>query len=319
MTPEGADLALPATLESVADDARRYIASAKAPATLRAYRSDWAHFTTWCDTHGRDALPTEPETVALYLSDLARTAKPATLQRRLSSISQAHQAAGHPTPTADPVVRAVHAGIRRSKGTAATVKAPAVTAELRAMVEHLPGDLRGARDRAMLLVGFAAALRRSELVALDVADVAETPEGLVVTLRRSKTDPEGGGRKIGVPYGSHPATCPVRALRAWAEVAGIADGPLFPTIDRAGRLGATRASDRCVARAVQRAAQGAGLDPARYAGHSLRAGLATSAAAAGASERSIMNQTGHKSLPILRRYIRDGSLFTDNAAATVGL
>jgi integrase len=205
--------------------------------------------------------------VALYLSDLARTAKPATLQRRLSSISQAHQAAGHPTPTVDPVVRAVHAGIRRTQGTAPTVKAPAVTAELRAMVEHLPGDLRGVRDRALLLlVGFAAALRRSELVALDRCDVAETAEGLVVTLRRSKSDPEGAGRKIGVPCGSHPTTCPVRALRAWTELAGIVDGPLFLTIDRSRRLGNARTSDRAVARAVQRAAQGAGLDPARYAG-----------------------------------------------------
>jgi integrase len=171
------------------------------------------------------------------------------------------------------------------------VKAPAVTAELRAMVAALPGDLRGARDRALLLVGFAAALRRSELVALDRCDVAETAEGLVVTLRRSKTDQEGQSRKIGVPYGSNPATCPVRALRAWTEIAGVVDGPLFVTVDRSGRPGTARASDRAVARAVQRAAQGAGLDRARYAGHSLRAGLATSAAAAGASERSIMAQT----------------------------
>jgi site-specific recombinase XerD len=318
VTPADAGQSLPATLES-ADDARRYIAAAKAPATLRAYRSDWAHFSAWCELHGRDALPADAETVALYLSDLARTAKPATLQRRLSSISQAHQAAGHPTPTAEPVVRAVRAGIRRSKGTAPVVKAPAVTADLRAMVTALPDDLRGVRDRAMLLVGFAAALRRSELVALDRSDVAETREGLVVTLLRSKTDQEGGGRRIGVPYGSHPGTCPVGSVRTWTDAAGIADGPLFVTIDRAGRQGTARASDRAVARAVQRAAQGAGLDPTRYAGHSLRAGLATSAAAAGASERSIMNQTGHKSLPMVRRYIRDGNLFTDNAAAIVGL
>jgi len=149
MTAGEAARALPATLESVADDARNYIASAKAPATRRAYRSDWAHFAGWCDLHDRAALPAEPDTVALYLSDLARTAKPATLQRRLSSISQAHQAAGHPTPTTDPLVRAVHAGIRRTQGTAPTVKAPAVTAELRAMITHLPGDLRGVRDRAL--------------------------------------------------------------------------------------------------------------------------------------------------------------------------
>jgi len=319
MTPAEEGPSLPATLESMADDARHYIASAKAPATRRAYRSDWAHLCAWCHTHDRAALPAEADTVALYLSDLARTAKPATLQRRLSSISQAHQDAGHPTPTVDPVVRAVHAGIRRTQGTAPMVKAPAVTAELRAMVEHLREDLRGTRDRAMLLIGFAAALRRSELVALDRCDVAETAEGLVVTLRRSKTDPEGGGRKIGVPYGSRPATCPVRALRAWTETAGIVDGPLFLTIDRSGCLGDTRASDRAVARAVQRAARAAGLDPVCYAGHSLRAGLATSAAAAGASERSIHEPNRPQILPILRRYIRDGNLFTDNAAATVGL
>ena len=167
--------------------------------------------------------------------------------------------------------------------------------------------------------GFAAALRRSELVALDAADVAEVAEGLVVTLRRSKTDQEGAGRSIGVPYGSRLPTCPVRALRAWREVAAISAGPLFRPIDRHGNISTARLSDRAVARVVQAAVSAAGFDPARFAGHSLRAGFATAAAGGGGEERTIAEQTGHRSMSVLRGYIRSGSLFRSNAAASVGL
>jgi site-specific recombinase XerD len=304
---------------ALSDEARDYVRASKAPATLRAYRADWTDFSYWCQARGLQALPAAPETVAGYLTDLARVAKPATLQRRLSAISQAHQAAGHETPTRAAVVRATHAGIRRTKGTASSAKAPALTADVRRMVEGLPDTLAGRRDRALLLVGFAGAFRRSELVGLDVADVEEVAEGLAVTIRRSKTDQEGEGRKIGIPYGSHPETCPVRAVRAWLEVSEISSGPLFRPIDRHGNLKPARLSDRAVALVVKRRAQAAGLNPESFAGHSLRAGLATAAAAAGVPERAIMAQTGHKSLPILRRYIREGSIFRDNAAAYVGL
>jgi len=194
-----------------------------------------------------------------------------------------------------------------------------VTDELRRMLRALPATTRGVRDRALLLMGFAGAFRRSELVALDVADVRRTEEGLVVTIRRSKTDQEGQGRTIGIPYGSDPVTCPVRALGTWLAVSGVMDGALFRTVGNDDRVQEGRLSDRGVARAVQRGAQAAGLDPATYAGHSLRAGLATAAAKAGVSERAIMAQTGHKSLSILRKYIRDGSLWHENAAAKVGL
>ncbi len=148
--------------------------------------------------------------------------------------------------------------------------------------------------------------------------MAVTTDGLVVTLRRSKTDQEGAGRTVGIPYGSDPTTCPVRATTGWITAAGLTAGPLFRGITRHGRVG-SRLSDWAVAQVVKAAAVGAGLDPTLYAGHSLRAGLATSAAAAGVSERSIMAQTGHKSLPMVRKYIRAGSLFQDNAAAKVGL
>lgn len=309
---------LSAELAGIVEQAKEYVAQAKASNTLRAYRSDWQDFCAWCAGHGLPALPAPEETVALYLTDLAGRAKAATLQRRLSSIAQAHKAAGFPSPTKGRV-SLVFAGIRRAKGTAQIGKAPVLVADIRKMVATLGADMIGKRDRALLLVGFAAALRRSELVGLDAGDVDFTDEGLIVTLRRSKTDQEGAGQRIGVPYGSTPATCPVRSLKAWMDAAGIASGPIFRPTRRSGEVLSERLSDRAVARVVQRCAERAGLDPTKYAGHSLRAGLATSAAQAGAPERVIMAQTRHKSLPMVRRYIREGSLFRDNAAAVVGL
>lgn len=303
------------------DRAREFIHAAKAPATLRAYRADWSDFNLWCASHGFIALPAEPQTVALYLADRADTLKPTTLNRRLAAIAKAHSAAGYDSPASlrHAVVSEVLKGIRRTKGTAPACKSPLLVGQLKAALRESREDLLGVRDRALLLIGFAGAFRRSELVSLDVADVAFTDDGLVVTLRRSKTDQEGEGRKIGIPHGSKPSTCPVRALRTWLEGAGIVAGPLFRSVDRHGKLSTLRLSDRGVAIAVKRAAELAGLDASAFAGHSLRSGLATSAAAAGASERSIMDQTGHRSVQMVRRYIRGGSLFRDNAAAQVGL
>ncbi len=317
-----------------------YLQAARAPNTVRAYRADWAHFTNWCARQGDAAagyapLPASPATVALYLAEHAPTLRVSTLVRRCSAIGAAHAAAAAgPSPTADVLVRTTMAGIRRVHGTAQNGKAPLVTAEVRRLLDQLPGGLLGDRDRALLLLGFASALRRSELVALDVGDVTATGDGLVLTVRRSKTDQDGAGRKLGIPYGSNPDSCPVRATTTWTtalravleEWVGhpldsdtFAGRSLFSPIDRHGRLTPRRLSDKAVALAVQKYAARAGLDPSRYAGHSLRAGFATAAAAAGASERSIMAQTGHKSLPMLRRYIREGSLFRENAAAQLGL
>jgi integrase len=187
------------------------------------------------------------------------------------------------------------------------------------MVDATNMSLIGARDRALILLGFAGAFRRSELVRLDVDDCAFGKDGLTVTLRRSKSDQDGAGRKIGIPYGSNPETCPVRSMQAWMEAAGINAGPVFRSINRHGQVKAARLSGIDVARVVKKLVERAGLDPAKYAGHSLRAGHATSAAIAGASERSIMNQTGHKSVQMVRRYIREGTLFRENSAGKLGL
>jgi integrase len=216
------------------------------------------------------------------------------------------------------MVRNTLKGIRRTIGTAAKPKAAALTDDIRTMVDATDEGIIGARDRALILLGFAGAFRRSELVGLDVADCAFGKDGLTVTLRRSKTDQDGQGRKIGIPYGSNPETCPVRTIQTWIEQAALSGGALFRSINRHGQVQA-RLSGIDVARVVKKLAQRAGLDATAYAGHSLRAGHATSAAIAGASERSIMKQTGHRSVQMVRRYIRDGSVFRDNSAGKLGL
>lgn len=312
--------AAPAALAATAAEAEAYHAQARAAATLKAYRTDWRAFEAWCTAHQLPSLPAAPETVALYITELARDRKVATISRRLASIAQAHKQQGHDSPTRAAVVQNVLKGIRRAKGTAPTQKAAAEIAIIRAMVEQLDDSLQGLRDRAILLVGFAGAYRRSELAALTLADVQFTNDGLVITLRRSKTDQEGEGYLKGIPYGSTPATCPVRALRVWLDASGITAGPLFRSVWKGGqRLRPRGLNDRAIAEVVKRAAAAAGYDPARFGGHSLRAGLATTAAAAGVDERTIMEQTGHKTTTMVRRYMRRGSLFRNNAAAKVGL
>ena len=312
----------PRHIEHLAEQARAYARASRAAATLRAYRSDWADFEDWCAEHGVTALPAAPATVCLYLAALAEAgARASTIRRRLAALAPAHRLIGVTTPpTSDPAVRATMSGIRRSLGTAPHQKAPAVTAELRRLLATCDrATTAGVRDAALLLVGFAGGLRRSELVALTVDDVAEADDGLRVVVRRSKTDPEAEGREIGIPFGSHPETCPVRALRAWREHAGIAAGALFRRVDRHDHLLPGRLTAQSVALVVKRACRRAGLDPARYAGHSLRSGLATAAAQGGAPERAIARQTGHRSVEVLRRYIRAGTLFEENAAAYTGL
>jgi integrase len=185
-------------------------------------------------------------------------------------------------------------------------------------VSALPTNPRWLRDRALLLVGFAGGFRRSELAALGMADITETEDGLKVLIRRSKTDQEGEGRTIGIPYGSDPRTCPVRAYRAWLKASGITDGQIFRHFHNR-KMGERAISPQAVALIVKRAAERAGIDATDLAGHSLRSGLATTAAKNGASERAIMRQTGHKSVQMVRRYIHEAELFHDNCAGKLGL
>lgn len=265
------------------------------------------------------ALPAPPETVASYIAECSGRLKVGSIQRRLNAVAEAHKATGLESPTSTGMVKNTLKGIKRTLGTATIQKAAALTDDVRAMVDVADSGLIGARDRAMILLGFAGAFRRSELVSLNVEDCAFGKDGLTVILRRSKTDQDGQGRKIGIPYGSNPETCPVRVLQGWIEQVALTSGPIFRSINRHGHLRPGRLSPADVARIVKKLAERAGLDATKYAGHSLRAGHATSAAIAGASERSIMRQTGHKSVQMVRRYIRDGNLFRENSGGKLGL
>lgn len=327
-TPADALLRLEQLRQTTEDHIRR----SKSAATLRAYGTDFGSFELWCHRHHLEALPAEPDTVALYLTACAEQgAAIATLRRRVVAISQAHKAAVHPPPTQTEPVRRTLAGIVRSRGSRQRRVAPVRLKSLKAMLEATPEeDLLAIRDRAILLIGFAGGFRRSELAALDMADCTFVEEGVDLLIRWSKTDQEGEGRTVAIPRGRHPETCPVIALQRWLSIGDIRSGPLFRRIRANGRPGTrkrdplgtpseARITPQGVARVVQRAAARAGLDPAEFAGHSLRAGFATEAAARGASERAIMRQTGHRSVEMVRRYIREGDRYFDNAAAHLGL
>ena len=326
--PEGApagvlDTAAAASSTALATEltsALGYAGAARAPATVRAYRADMRTWEAWCAERSVSALPADPAAVAAYLAWLADAGrKVSTIERALVAISQAHRTRGLVSPRAHEAVRSVLKGIRRRVGTAPRQKAALSTEHLRAMVSTLPPGCRGSRDRALLVLGFAGAFRRAELVALDVNDLAFGTEGLVVLVRRSKTDQEAEGRSVGIPYGGRPETCPVRTTRAWLDAAHITEGAVFRRVIGRGRVADARLSGRAVACLVQRVGGAAGLDPATLAGHSLRAGLATAAARAGKGERAIMAQTGHRSVTMVRRYIRCADLFSDNAAGGIGL
>ncbi len=312
-------------LVAIAEAGHGYAQARRAPATWAAYRADWADFTHWCEHHHLRSLPADPDTVAAYLVDHAPRFHTSTLQRRLSAINVMHREHEHAPPRSERLAM-IWSGIRRTNGTANHGKTPLLIGDLRRVVDAI--DLSrpiGVRDRALLLVGFAMGARRSELVALDIDDLELTGDGYRVIIRRSKTDQEAAGRTVGVPYGADPRTCPVSALQAWLALlepesdSSRITGPVFRAINPAGQPTDRRLHPRGVADAVKRRCVTVGLDPAGFAGHSLRSGLATSAAAAGASERAIMRQTGHRSATVLRRYIRDGSLFSANAANTAGL
>lgn len=306
-------------IENTSEQAQQYILHAKANNTIKSYKSDWKDFTAYCKREKVSSLTADASTVINYVADMAETKKVSTIIRRLSSISQAHQAAGCGSPTFSFGVKAVVKGIKKTKGTLPNKKTAAVIEDIRAMVDTLDGKLIGLRDRALLLVGFAGAFRRSELVAIEMDDVEFNREGLTIMMLQSKTDQEGQGYKKGIPYGSHPDTCPVRSLQDWLQAGKITTGPLFRRVNRHGQVGPAALTDSSVALIVKKVAKAAGLDERKYSGHSLRAGLITTAANRGVDERSIMKQSGHKSLTVMRGYIQDATLFKNNAATHVGL
>ena len=288
-----------------------YVRESLAENTRVAYLSDLAHFENW---GGR--VPAAPEKIAEYLVAHADALSVATLNRRLAALGKAHRARGLPNPTSVEVVKATLAGLKRIKGTAQRQAAPLIKEDLFLVLEAMGSRPKDIRDRALLLLGFAGGFRRSELIGLNCNDVSPVRQGLEVTLRRSKTDQNGAGRKIGIPHGRG-RWCPVVALEQWLASSGITEGAMFRPIDRHHRVGPKRLSGESVCLVVRERVEAVGIDPKGYSGHSLRAGLATSAAQAGVSSWKIRQQTGHASDAMLARYIRDGELFHDNAAGVL--
>lgn len=308
------------TLATLMESAIGYAADARSPRTRRAYKYQLDRFASWCAEVGLDDHPAAPGTVALYITACADSGlRPATIAQTMSAITSAHREHGLPSPCAHPRVVEVWNGITRRLGIAPVQKAPLHTDDLRVMIDAAPRGLLGVRDRALLTVGFAGGFRRSELIAVEISDVAFVHEGIEIIVRRSKTDQAGAGMLKVIAYGSDPATCPVRLLRAWLDAAPVAEGAVFRAVDRHGRVGARRLSGQAVAEIIKRAAKRSGLDPTRFSGHSLRAGFVTEAKKRGADDAAIMDQTGHRSLEMLRRYHRRIRAWERPASARLGL
>jgi site-specific recombinase XerD len=302
-------------LQDAAADAEVFATASRASSTWRAYESDWRIFIAWCQVMDLSALPAAPATVAMFLAAEAKHGTaPSTLNRRLSAIRLMHLGARVVSPHNAIEIQEVMRGIRRLSTRGVVKKEAAVDEQIKRMVNT--SDLRtyqGQRDRALLLLGFAGALRRSELVALDVADLKLTDEGFIVTVTKSKTDQEGEGQKIAIPRVPDSPYCPVQAVLDWMAMAGIEQDALFRRVTKGNKLTANRLTDQSVARVIKKLAARAGLIASQYAGHSLRSGFLTSAAQQRASIFKMQAQSRHKSLDVLSGYVRAQELFQDHA------
>ena len=278
--------------------------------TQISYQSDLRQFLAW-----GGSIPCSPCTLEMYLSIQVNNYSISSLSKHLVSIKQAHTALGYQSPTDSELVKATMKGIKRLHGAKQRQVSPILKSNLFEMVEGLIGK-KGLRDKALLLIGFAGAFRRSELVGLDYEDLEFVEQGLIVHLNRSKTDQEGKGRKVGIPY-ARGTLCPVVSLKDWLNESKIDKGPVFRPVTRHGKIESCALSTHAVAVIIKSRATFVGLPADKYSGHSLRAGLVTSAAQAGVSLWKIKQQTGHKSDAMLHRYIRDARIFIDNAAGEI--
>jgi site-specific recombinase XerD len=303
-----------AMLQREAEAAIAFAEQQHASSTRRAYRSDLAQFEAWCAPRGLVAIPASPATVATFIGAQATAgAKSSTITRRLAAIRYAHSIRGHKSPTETELVRATMRGIRRTIGVAKAQKAPATADRILAMARLAPAGLAGLRDRALLLLGFAGAFRRSELADLNVSDLDFVTEGLRVRIRRSKTDQEGAGQTVAIVRGA--TACPVAALRDWLDTAGIQEGPVFRPMSRGGRVLPHALTPHSIGLIVKAYAAKAGFDASVFGGHSLRAGFLTSAAMRGASIFKMMDVSRHWSVNTLRGYVRQADEFKDHAGS----
>jgi site-specific recombinase XerD len=311
-------------IKALQDETLLNLKSSKANNTVRAYKSDFNDFDLFCVQNGFKSLPTEPKIVSLYLTHLStRDSKISTLKRRLVSIGVLHKLKGYYLDTKHPSIIENIMGIKRRKGIIQKSKKPILINSLKNIInvidEEIIEKIKKLRDRSIILIGFSGGFRRNEIVSLDYDDLDFVPEGLKISLRRSKTDQFGEGLIKAIPYFDNTQYCPVVSLKNWIEISKINTGPLFRRFTKGSKLSEKRLTDQTVALIIKKYLKLTGVDSKNYSGHSLRSGFATSAAESGAEERSIMAMTGHKSTEMVRRYIKEANLFKNNALNKIKL
>ena len=316
-------------LRKAAEAARAYAARSQAHNTVNAYKSDWEHFEQWCISRRAPSMPSTPEIVALYIAEIAQGGwrgeepkKAATILRRLAAINACHKRECKFLPASQkyPEISVVLQGILRTEGASQVAKRPITLKMADKMLDQETVPLAAARDKVILLVGLAGAFRRSELAGVAMEHLKFHPNGITVTIPVSKTDQTGKGREVEIPYGTTPATCPVSAVRNWIAASAIdgKNGPLLRAVDRNGCVRSKGMNPASIGYVIKKLAAAAGYNAEDYAGHSLRAGFVTAAAAGGATDRQIMRQTGHKSRQMIDRYSRRDQLDRQEAAGKVG-
>ena len=292
--------------------------SSKASNTVRAYKSDFSDFGLFCAQNGFKSLPSEPKVVSLYLTHLStKDAKMSTLKRRLVSIGVIHKLKGHYLDTKHPAIIENIMGIKRRKGSFQKAKKPILISSLKKIInvidQQKKEEIKKLRDRSIILIGFSGGFRRNEIVSLDYDDLDFVPEGLKLSIRRSKTDQFGEGFTKALPYFDSSQYCPVVSLKKLLDLSKIRSGPVFRRFSKGSKLSENRLTDQTVALLIKEYLNLAGIDSKNFSGHSLRSGFATSAAESGVEERNIMAMTGHKSTEMVRRYIKEANLFKNNA------
>ena len=291
--------------------------SSKANNTLRAYKSDFRDFGSFCAKHGFNSMPTEPKVVSLYLTHLSSSSKISTLRRRLVSIGVVHKIKGHYLDTKHPLIIENLMGIKRKKGSIQIGKKPILINHLKQIIKVIDEQkiekIKKLRNRTLILLGFGGGFRRTELISINYEDLDFVEEGVKITLRRSKTDQFGEGLIKGLPYFTNEKYCPVTSLKNWINFSKIKTGPIFRRFAKGSTLTMHRLTDQSVVLVIKDCLKLAGIENQNYSGHSLRSGFATVAAESGADERSIMAMTGHKTSQMVRRYIREANIFKNNA------
>ena len=310
-------------LKSLHEETLNNLKSSKANNTLRAYKSDFKDFGTFCAKHGFNSLPSEPKIVSLYLTHLSKYSKISTLKRRLVSISMVHKIKGHYLDTKHPIIIENLMGIKRVKGSIQKGKKPLLINHLKSIIHTIDqqkiDEIKKSRDKSLILIGFGGGFRRTELVSIDHEDLEFVSEGVKITIKRSKTDQFGEGMLKGLPYFSNELYCPVINLKKWLELSNIKSGPVFRRFAKGSVLTNNRLTDQSVVLLIKNYLNLAGIENSNYSGHSLRSGFATVAAESGADERSIMAMTGHKTTQMVRRYIREANIFKNNALNKIKL